>query len=115
MSQTQAEARKQVAVDQGGELASLGADARKAGATLLTVTAAGDAYLDYDQPAVAEEFFRMAMEMPGADKGMFMTRIGIAQLEQGKYAEAQETFASINGEWAAIANLWRIYAAQQAG
>lgn len=115
VSQTQAEARKQVAVDQGGELASLGADARKAGATLLTVTAAGDAYLDYDQPAVAEEFFRMAMEMPGADKGMFMTRIGIAQLEQGKFAEAQETFASINGEWAAIANLWRIYAAQQVG
>lgn len=115
VTQTQAEARKQVAVDQGGELASLGADARKPGATLATVTAAGDAYLNYDQPAVAEELFRMAMEMPGADKGKFMTRIGIAQLEQGKYAEAQETFGSITGNWAAIANLWRIYAAQQAG
>ncbi|MXP09505.1 hypothetical protein [Pseudoblastomonas halimionae] len=115
VTQNREDAKKQIAVDESGELDSLGADARKPNASLATIVAAADAYLNYGQPGTAEELYRLAAAKPGAGNGKFMTRIGIAQIEQGRFAEAKETFASVTGEWAAIANLWRIYAEQQAG
>jgi hypothetical protein len=43
-----------------------------------------------------------------------LTRLGIAQFDQGKYAESEATFNKVEGARKAIANLWAIYAAQQA-
>ena len=44
---------------------------------------------------------------------MALTRLGIAQFDQGKFAEAEATFNEVEGPRDAIANLWAIYAAQQ--
>ena len=39
-------------------------------------------------------------------------RQSIAQLDQGKYAEAEATFNRVEGARQAIANLWAIYTTQ---
>lgn len=105
-------AQDQVAVDRGGELASLDADARKPSAPLTRMVVAGDAFLNYGQPAKAEELYRLALEKPGADVAELKTRIGIAQLDQGRIEEARATFADVSGNRAPVANLWRVYATQ---
>ena len=96
------------------ELPSYAADARKGNATVKTVVAAGDAYLNYGKPAEAEEFYSKAVTMPGANTPLVLTRLGIAQLDQGKYAEAQATFQRVEGARQAISNLYSVYATQQA-
>ena len=97
------------------ELPSYGADARKPNATVKTVVAAGDAYLNYGKAAEAEEFYNKAAGMPGANTPLVLTRLGIAQLDQGKYAEAQATFNKVQGARQAIANLYSVYATQKSG
>lgn len=108
------EAAGRVAADRQG-LSSLAADARKSGATLKTLVVAGDTFLSYDQPAEAEEFYTKALGMSGVETPVVLTRLGIAQFDQGKYAEANETFGKVEGARRDIANLWAIYAAQKGG
>ena len=45
---------------------------------------------------------------------LVLTRQGIAQVQQGKHADAQATFAKVTGVRQPIANLWGLYAAQKA-
>jgi hypothetical protein len=52
--------------------------------------------------------------MPGADRATALTRLGIAQAEQGKFAEAKATFAQVEGARQPIAMLWSAYADQKA-
>ncbi|MXO85345.1 tetratricopeptide repeat protein [Altererythrobacter aurantiacus] len=106
-------AKQRIAADQA-DLGSLERDARASGASLSTVMAAGDVFLSYDQPAKAEEFYRAALDKSGADRGMVLTRLGIAQVDQGKYDEAQQTFEQVQGARSDLANLWSAYAKQQA-
>ncbi|MFK4004329.1 hypothetical protein [Qipengyuania sp. NPDC077563] len=108
------EAAGRVAADRQG-LSALAADARKSGATLKTLVVAGDTFLSYDQPAEAEEFYSKALGMSGVETPVVLTRLGIAQFDQGKYAEANETFGKVEGARRDIANLWAIYAAQKGG
>jgi len=96
------------------DLPGLERDARAASATAVTASAAGDAFLSYQQPAKAEEFYKLALTKAGVDTPRVMTRLGIAQLDQGKVAEAQATFAKVEGARQAIAQLWSIYATQAA-
>ncbi len=96
------------------ELPSLERDARSGGAGLRTVMAAGDAFLSYGQAAKAEEFYTKALGMGGADTGLVLTRLGIAQSDAGKQTEAQATFAKVQGSRRAIAQLWSAYAAEKA-
>lgn len=96
-------------------LPDLERDARAANATALTATAAGDAFLSYDQPAKAEEFYTLALSKPGVDTPRVLTRLGIAQLDQGKRDEAKTTFAKVEGARQAIARLWSLYAGQGTG
>jgi Flp pilus assembly protein TadD len=114
ITEARTEANRQVQEDET-ELVALDRDARAASAAAITPTVAGDAFLNYDQPAKAEELYRIALDKQGADVPMLMTRIGIAQLEQGKFQEAQATFAEVTGARASVANLWRIYVLQQGG
>ena len=111
---TRKQAADRVAADRA-DMDSLLADARKSGATLATVMAAGDAMLSMNRPAEAEEFYLKASTMAGADTPMALTRLGIAQYDQGKYAEAQATFNRVEGARQAIANLWGVYSGQQGG
>lgn len=106
------DAAGRVSADRAG-LDSLAADARAAGATLKTTVVAGDTFLSYDRPAEAEEFYTKALTMSGVETPVVLTRLGIAQYDQGKYAEAIETFKKVEGARRELANLWAIYTAQQ--
>ncbi len=95
-------------------LPSLEKDARAANATAVTAVASGDAFLSYGEAAKAEALYQIALGKPGVDQGRALTRLGIAQTDQGKYAEAQATFAKITGPRKPIADLWSAYAASKA-
>lgn len=114
IAETRREAAGRVETDRA-DLPSLAADARASGATLKTLVVAGDTFLSYDQPAEAEEFYTKALGMTGVETPLVLTRLGIAQYDQGKYAEAIETFKKVEGARKDIANLWAIYTAQKAG
>lgn len=110
-NKTQANAR--LAADKAG-LPALERDAMAPSATLVTVNAAADAFMSYDQAAKAEALYKVALGKPGVDADRVNTRLGIAQADQGKYAEAQASFAKVGGVRKPIADLWSVYAAQKA-
>lgn len=113
VTDTRRQAAERTAADRA-DMDGLIADANKAGATINTVLAAGDTLLSHDRPADAETFYTKALTIPGANTAMIMTRLGIAQFDQGKFAEAEATFNKVEGARKPIANLWAIYTAQQA-
>jgi len=110
-AKTQATAR--LAADKAS-LPALERDARAPAASAVTVMAAADTFLSYDDPAKAEALYMAALAKPGVDADRANTRLGIAQVDQGKFAEAQASFAKVGGVRKPIANLWSIYAAQKA-
>jgi len=71
---------------------------------------AGDVYLSLAQYAKAEEMFALALQKGGIDRDQVLTRLGIAQVQQGKNAEAKATFAQVAGSRAALARMWALYA-----
>lgn len=91
-------------------LVAMERDARSASATAATAMAAGDAFLSHDNAAKAEEMYKIALTKPGVDTPRALTRLGIAQTDLGRYAEAQETFAKVTGPRVPIAQLWSAYA-----
>jgi hypothetical protein len=95
-------------------LPTLERDARSPKATAVTALASGDAFLSYGDAATAEALYTIALSKPGVDQPRTLTRLGIAQVDQGKYAEAQATFAKITGPRKPIAELWAAYAASKA-
>ncbi|WP_120715603.1 hypothetical protein [Tsuneonella amylolytica] len=96
------------------DLPTLQANATASGGTATAAMAAGDAYLGYQQSAKAEEMYKLALSRPGVDTARVLTRLGIAQLDQGKYAEADANFLKVQGARQAIAQLWSIYGKQAA-
>lgn len=96
------------------DLPELESDARASGANALLAAAAGDMYLNFEQPAEAEEMYQLALTRADVDTGRVLTRLGIAQLDQGKFAEAKATFDKVDGARAPIADLWALYAERQA-
>ncbi|MGB3739034.1 MAG: hypothetical protein WA948_06735, partial [Pontixanthobacter sp.] len=109
-----AEARQtvdaQLAADRA-ELPSLERDALKSDATAVTANAAGDVFLSYGEAAKAESIYTAALTKSGIDRNRVLTRLAIAQADQGKYAEADATFAKVEGQRSALAGLWRAYIA----
>lgn len=119
---------KLTAADLGGEKASTEArvsadkaslagqerEAMKPGASGATLASAGDVFLSYDQPAKAETFYAKALGQPGVDASAVALHLGMAQALQGKYAEAQASFAKVSGARAPVAKLWAAYAASKA-
>lgn len=94
-------------------LPGLERDARSGRATAVTIAGAADAFLSYGQPAKAEELYRIALGKPGVDNARVLTRLGIAQVDQGKFAEAQATFGRVDGQRKPLAQLWATYAASR--
>ena len=88
--------------------ASLPASAARAAASSSGVEAlsTGDAYLNYGDAAKAEALYTLALAKSGVDKDRVMTRLGIAQFDQGKYAEARASFKQIGGARTPLARLW---------
>lgn len=96
-------------------LPALERDARASSANGVTVSAAADAFLSYGEAAKAESLYTIAAGKAGVDNDRVLTRLGIAQVDQGKTAEAQANFAKVQGPRKPIAQLWSAYATQKAG
>ena len=108
------DAKRESAGRVGADRASLPkqeADARSARATALSVVAAADTLLSYDQAAKAEDLYIIALTKPGVDNTRVYLRLAIAQIDQGKYAAAQTNLAKVNDARSPIAKLWSAFAA----
>jgi hypothetical protein len=94
-----------------GEPAEAAGYAREAAAASNARPAenAGDLYLALEDFVKAEAMFQLALTKSGVDRDAVLTRLGIAQAQQGKYAEAKATFAQVSGTRASIAQLWTAY------
>lgn len=88
------------------ELPALERDARAPNATSVTATAAGDVLLSYGEAAKAEQVYAIAATKSGVNADLVLTRMGIAQVDQGKYTDAAATFAKVGGARKAVAALW---------
>ena len=111
------DAKKESLARVASDRASLAAqerDARGPKATVASITAAADTMLSYDQPAKAEELYLLALAKPGVDGSKIYLRLGIAQSDQGKYADAQASLAKVTDARAPIAQLWSSYAKAKA-
>lgn len=95
------------------EAPTLAAEARSA-ATGRPAQSAGDVFLSLRSFAEAEEMFKLALEKGGVDRDQILTRIGIAQAQQGKYAEAKATFTQVSGARAPVARMWNAYVSSRA-
>lgn len=96
------------------DLPQLEQDARASGSGALAASAAGDMYLNFENAAKAAEMYELALTKADADTGRVLTRLGIAQVDAGQFAEAKATFEKVEGPRAPIADLWALYADNQA-
>jgi hypothetical protein len=113
VAESKATASGRISADKAS-LPGLERDARAPKATAATAAAAGDAFLSYDDAAKAEAMYAIALTKPGVDAPRVLTRLGIAQSDQGKYTEAQANFSKIEGPRKPVAQLWGAYVAQKA-
>jgi tetratricopeptide (TPR) repeat protein len=75
---------------------------------------AGDVFLSLSSWAEAEEMYALALQKGGVDRDRTLTRLGIAQAQQGKKAEAKATFAQVGGARAPVARMWTAYVESRA-
>jgi hypothetical protein len=95
-------------------LPGLEKSALAASATGVSAAATADALLSYGAPDKAEALYALALQRGGVDAERVRTRIGIAQLDQGKFADAKASFDKVTGLRQPLAQLWSIYAGQKA-
>ncbi|MCL6251981.1 hypothetical protein M3P36_13120 [Altererythrobacter sp. KTW20L] len=74
---------------------------------------AGDVLYSLNDFAGAEEMYALAVEKGGADTATAQTRLGMAQVRQGKNAAGAATLSQVTGPRATVARLWATYAASQ--
>jgi len=108
---------KRVVDQREGEDASdapeLEKEARAAADGAAGVTA-GDVYLSLANYPKAEEMYQLAVDKGGTDANLALTRLGIAQVRQGKFDEAKATFGKVTGDRELLAKLWTAYADSKA-
>jgi hypothetical protein len=77
---------------------------------------AGDTYLSFGDAANADTMYNLALSkgVDDVDKGRVLTRLGIAEIDEGKYADAKATLAKVGGTRTDVAKLWIVYADQKA-
>lgn len=95
------------------EAPKLAADARGA-ANGRDAQNAGDVYLSLGSYSEAEAMYALALEKGGVDRDQALTRIGISQVHQGKYAEARTTLGQVSGTRTPVAQMWAAYAESKA-
>jgi tetratricopeptide (TPR) repeat protein len=96
-------------------LPALAKDAAAAPTGKVAVIVA-DTYLSFGQADKADEFYTLALTkgVADADKDRVLTRLGIAQIDEGKYPDAKATLAKVGGAHTQIAQAWSIFADQKA-
>lgn len=89
----------------------------RAAADGIPALAAADLYLSFGQPAKAEELYKVALQKGGArfDRNRALTRLGMVQFDQGKYAEARDSFSKVTGPRAQVARMWLALINQRGG
>jgi tetratricopeptide (TPR) repeat protein len=70
---------------------------------------AGDVFLSLGSWAEAEEMYALALQKSVPDRDRALTRLGIAQAQQGKKAEAKATFAQVGGSRVPVARMWTAF------
>ena len=105
-------ARPRLAAD-NASLGRLSSDATAAPTSRVAVTA-GNIYLSHKDWANADAMFTLALSkgVTDEDKPHVLIRLGMAQIGEGKAADAKATLAKVTGTQAGIAELWSIYADQ---
>lgn len=73
-----------------------------------TALIAGDVALNYGNAADAEKMYALAAQKGGVDANVANTRLGIAQYDQKKFAEARASFAKVTGPRQTLAKLWTV-------
>ncbi len=106
-------ANARIAMDKA-TLPGLDKDARLPTAKAATLAGAGDAFLSYGEGAKAAELYKLALDKPGVDKPVVLTRLGIALIDSGDYAGAKAAFLQVEGVRKGMAELWATYADQKA-
>lgn len=92
-----------------GDKASLASLMKEASAgNGKTAIIAGDVALNYGQAADAEKMYAIAANASGVDQNLANTRLGIAQYDQKKFAEAKASFAKVTGPRQTLAKLWTV-------
>ncbi|GGD63676.1 tetratricopeptide repeat protein [Croceicoccus mobilis] len=95
-------------------LKELDADAPSASGDAALAIA--DTYLGYGKSAEAEAAYTKAIDGGTTEQDRALTGLGIAQADQGKYAEAKATFEKITtGQRSELAKLWIAYVDGKAG
>jgi tetratricopeptide (TPR) repeat protein len=79
-----------------------------------SISNVGDSLLDYGKVKPAVELYKLALTKKDSDKERVKTRLGIAQLDDGDFASADASFASVTGARKPLAMLWQAYAKQKA-
>lgn len=116
VTDARAQAQRTEASDKAtNALASLEKAARGPAANYNAVMAAADAYLSYGQDAKAADLYQLALTKTGADADRTNTRLGIADTDLAKYADALAAFDKVGGIRKPIAELWTIYIKQKMG
>lgn len=90
------------------EAPTLAAEARSSGQP-RDAQSAGDVLFSLGEFAQAEEMFKLAIDNGGTNRDQLLTRIGIAQVRQGKLDEARTTFGQVSGARQAVARMWTAY------
>lgn len=60
--------------------------------------------------AEAETMYQIALEKGVTESQLAIERLGMAQVQQGKFAQGKATLAQVTGERAPVAQLWIVYA-----
>jgi hypothetical protein len=98
-----------------GLIAGYQRDADKPAASARTLLNAGETMLSYDMNAQAETYLeRAAAATQGAENANATFHLGISQVKQGKYSEAQTNFEKVTGTLQPLATLWSAYAQSRA-
>jgi tetratricopeptide (TPR) repeat protein len=90
------------------EAPGLAAEASSA-ANGTAAMSAGDVFMSLADYAQAETMFQLALEKGGVDRDRALTRLGIAQAQQGKNDAAKSSFAEVSGARAPVARMWTAY------
>ena len=97
------------------DLSALASEARASGATAKRATLAGDAHFSLDRFAQAAELYQLALTRSDVDRETVLTRLGIAQVMAGDYANARENLRQrCRANARASTRLWSAYAEQRA-
>lgn len=75
---------------------------------------AGELYLALQNYQKAEEMLQLALTKGGIDRDTVLTRLGIAQVQQGKLADAKATFDQVSDARATVARMWAAYVESRA-